>query len=259
MSASRVLTVIPARLASQRLPEKPLRDIEGQTLLERVWRRGTSARRTGRVVIATDDARIEKLARSFGAEVVMTAESITTGSQRVAATCELLGKEHFDLVVNLQGDMPFIRPELIDRCIEFLERERSRFEMATIATPITEESTYLSSSDVKVVVGGGDRALYFSRAPVPHSRDGNRMSFEGREVFGFKHFGLYAFLPSTLEEFRSNELSALESVEKLEQLRLLERGYRIGVQVVPVALTADSVEVDTPADLERSREIARKG
>jgi len=261
--SEQVLAIIPARLASQRLPEKPLKDIAGKSLLQRVWERGKSAKLITRLVVATDSAEIEQHAKSFGAEVVMTSESITTGSQRVAAAAKLLGAADWDCIMNLQGDMPFISPALLDGCIDFHRRAQPRFAMSTVATPIFDEATFLSSSDVKVVVSRKKQALYFSRAPMPHSRDGDRMLFrdaggESAPVFGFKHFGLYVFEPETLKEYEAGDLSPLEQVEKLEQLRLLEKGLRIGVHVVAPELTSNSIEVDTPHDLERSRRLAEK-
>ncbi len=256
-----VLVAIPARLKSTRLPEKPLKDIAGQTLLQRVWERVQRAKNVSRVVVATDSPEIETLAKSFGAEVVMTSPDITTGSARVAAAWHKLSAEDWDIVVNVQGDMPFIRPELIDRCIETLAQAPAEVSMVTIATPIFDEEMFLSKNDVKVVVTSRGEALYFSRAPIPHSRDGERperldASGVKRTLYGFKHFGLYVYRPSVLREFELSEISALEDLEKLEQLRLLEMGYRIGVCIVEPEMTKDSVEVDTPADLEKACRIA---
>ena len=266
---AKVLAVIPSRLASQRLPQKPLQDIGGKSLLQRVWERGRGAKTINRLIVATDSAEIQTLAESFGAEVMMTAETIKTGSERVAAVHrELAGRggEAYDLIVNLQGDMPFIPSELIDRAINFfinMAAAGRTFSMTTIATPITEREMFESKSDVKVVIGSMDQALYFSRSPVPFSRDGEKLQFSQgdnarREIFGYKHFGLYVFKPECLNEFLSGPESALEKLEKLEQLRLLDRGLTIGVCVVEEELTRNSVEVDTPQDLERSRALASR-
>lgn len=258
-----VLLAIPARLRSTRLPEKPLKDIAGKTLLQRVWERAHTARNVSKVVVATDSPQIQDLAQGFGAEVVMTSPDITTGSARVAAAWHALEAGDWDIVVNVQGDMPFIRGELIDRCIETLARASADVSMVTIATPIFDEEMFLSKNDVKVVVSARGEALYFSRAPIPHSRDGNRMERPDatgtvRPLFGYKHFGLYVFRPSVLRDFEGSETSTLEDLEKLEQLRLLEMGYRIGVCIVEPELTKDSVEVDTQADLDKAVEIARR-
>ena len=269
MSAStreQVLAVIPARLASTRLPEKPLKDIAGKTLVQRVWERARSAQSLDRVVVATDSDEIANEVARFGGEVVMTSPELTTGSARVAAAARILaGGESavtaWRTVVNVQGDMPFIKGELIDRCVDFLHAKGDRFGMVTIATPILDENMYRSPMDVKVVVGAGSRALYFSRAPIPHSRDGNRLeeiapNGTKRTVFGYKHFGLYVYSPNVLSDFERSDMSTLEDIEKLEQLRLLEMGHTIGVCIVESDLTAGSIEVDTPEDLERSRQLA---
>lgn len=259
----RILAVIPARLASQRLPEKPLKDIAGKSLLQRVWEQGKKTSAITDLVVATDSEVIASLAKSFGARVEMTSPEITTGSQRVAATVRQLKEKDWTAVVNLQGDMPFISPDLVGGTIAFHLEHKDKFAMSTVATPILSEETFLSTSDVKVVVSAESAALYFTRAPAPHSRDGNRMSWttstgKTQEVFGFKHFGLYVFRPEVLSLYERGELSPLEAVEKLEQLRLLELGHRIGVHVVPADLTADSVEVDTPGDLAKATEIAKQ-
>lgn len=258
--AKKVLAVIPARLASTRLAEKALREISGKTLVQRVWEQGRKTKRISELVLATDDTQIAELARSFGARVELTSESIKSGSERVAVTWERLKEENWDCVVNLQGDMPFIAPELIDQTIEFHLAHADSFSMSTVATPITDEAAFLSASVVKVAVGANSRALYFSRAPIPHSRDGDRIPFgdpkKKQTVYGFKHFGLYVFRPEVLKEFQDERSSILEEVERLEQLRLLERGFEIGVHIVPPELTAESVEVDTEADLLKACAIA---
>lgn len=264
MYNQKVLAVIPVRMSSQRLPGKPLKDIVGKTLVQRVWERGKLSKLISKLVVATDSLEIADEAKLIGAEVIMTSPDITTGSQRVAACWELLKKENWDLVVNIQGDMPFIKGELIDSCIDFLAKNKNKFSMATIATPIIDKEAFLSNSVVKVVLSSSNQALYFSRSPVPYSRDGNLFKYQKTdgsclEVYGFKHFGLYVFQPSVIHEYLGAELSSLEDVEKLEQLRLLEKGHTVGVCVVDPNLTQDSVEVDTPTDLEKAKEIAKKG
>lgn len=257
--AAPVLAVIPARLASTRLPEKPLRDIDGKSMLERVYVRAAQASSVDRLVIATDSEIIRAEAERFGAEVVMTSPEIRSGSERVAVVSRTLADGHWSAVVNVQGDMPFIRPEFIDLCVNgLLERSCA---MNTLATPILEQEAYDSPHVVKVVVNSQGEALYFSRAPIPHSRDGARMSYVSEqgnryEVFGLKHFGLYVYRPETLQEFERGE-ARLEEVERLEQLRLLDRGYRIGVSIVDPELTEDAVEVDTAEDLARAVTLAK--
>ncbi len=254
----RVLAVIPARLGSTRLPQKPLRNIGGQTLVERVWRSASAAGLVTRLIVATDDDSIAGLVRSFGGEVMLTDPAISTGSGRVAETARLLGAENFDIVVNIQGDMPFISGPVIDRAIALLAA-KPLLDMVTVATPITDESVFRSTSDVKVVVSSEQEALYFSRAPVPHSRDGVRLEISGQVVYGYKHFGLYVFRPAALDAYRSNTQSALEQVEMLEQLRLLESGKRIGVLIVDAAATSSFVEIDTAEDVLKAETILKGG
>lgn len=248
-------------MSSQRLPGKPLAEIAGKTLVERVWLAASKCRELSASYIATDSEEIAEHARGFGAEVVMTPASATTGSQRVAMAAEVLSISDA-LVVNLQGDMPFINPGLIDATVK-MARENPDFGMITAATPILDEETYQSSSDVKVVVTDSGQALYFSRAPIPHSRDGQKLQWKNAsaqniDVFGYKHFGLYVFRSAALAQYKSAEISGLEDVEKLEQLRLLERGVRIGVYLADPAMTEDSIEVDTPADLAAANKQCEK-
>ncbi len=265
---NKVLAVIPARRASTRLPDKPLKLIGGKRLLERVYGLALRAKLVSRLVIATDDEDIFRMARDLGAEVIMTSVDCATGTERVAAARAALGDGDWDAVVNIQGDMPFLEPSLIDATISLLTTPRSHgappFEMTTLATPIFDQQSFTSASTVKVVVSELSQALYFSRAPIPHSRDGVRPVLSGRDaaqavgptVFGLKHIGLYVFSPSVLRFFVESKATMLEGVEMLEQLRALEAGFRIGVFQADPDLTKFSLEIDTPADLERAQKIA---
>jgi len=261
----RILAVIPSRLASTRLPEKPLKDIAGKSLVQRVWEMAKGVPELTDIVVATDNETIFNHVESFGGTAVMTSESFSTGSERVYGAAQILGNgdpEQFDIILNIQGDMPLLPREAVSRLIQFLLEHRDRFQMATIATPITEEERFLSNSVVKVVVTETGEGLYFSRAPIPFPRDASerrsvKTSAASEPVFGFKHLGLYAFTAKGLSAYNSPAQSSLEQIEKLEQLRVLERGNRIGVVVIEEALMRDSVEVDTPDDLARASEIAR--
>lgn len=262
-----ILAVIPARRASSRLPEKPLKDIRGKSLIERAWERASAAKSVNRVVIATDDQEIFQLCEGFGAEVVMTEPELACGSERVFRAAELLAgsekiENRFSIILNNQGDMPFLPGQVVDGLVEFLKDKAGVFDMATIASPLVSEEQFLSQSVVKVVVTENSEALYFSRAPIPFPRgESERMSVRspttGELVFGFKHYGLYAFTPRGILAYSTSRVSTLENVEKLEQLRVLESGARVGVHVVSSEIMKDSVEVDTPADLERARVVAQ--
>jgi 3-deoxy-manno-octulosonate cytidylyltransferase (CMP-KDO synthetase) len=255
----KVIAVIPARRGSTRLPEKPLREIDGTTLVQRVWEQARTCTSLDALMIATDDEEIGSLARSFGARVVMTSSQIPSGSARVAAAVETLDME-WDIAMNIQGDMPFIDPRVIDMAIKFFKDNFERFSMVTIAVPIRDLGEFLRPDAVKVVVSEEGRALYFSRASIPHPRDGDRwdiLSDDENPFYGLKHIGLYLFREKALADLRDWEVSKLEKVEKLEQLKLLERGHAIGVCVVPAELMERSIEVDTEEDL-KAAEIEAK-
>ncbi len=267
---SQILAVIPARLASTRLPEKPLKDILGKPLVQRAWERAKMATSVDRVVVATDAEEIAKLVRGFGGEVIMTSPELQCGSERVHEAAHLLAKqegktvsEAFSVILNNQGDMPFLPGDTVDGLVNFLLKHKDRFGMATIVSPLLEEEAFLSPHVVKAVVTSTQEALYFSRAPIPFPRgDAERKTFQSPDgrgaIYGFKHYGLYAFTPAGLEAYSTSNLSPLELVERLEQLRVLEMGARVGVHIVSSDTMKDSVEVDTPADLERAKAVASR-
>lgn len=251
----KVVAVIPARRGSTRLTEKPLRDINGKTLIQRVWEKAQTCESISTLLIATDDEDIASLARSFGASVVMTSSEIPSGSARVAAAVEEL-EQDWDIAINIQGDMPFIDPKVIDLAIEYFKKNFTSFSMVTIAIPIRDIGEFLKPTAVKVVVSEEGRALYFSRASIPHPRDGDRWNIlenDNESFYGLKHIGLYLFKNEALEDLRDWSVSKLENVEKLEQLKLLERGHSIGVCIVPPELMVHSIEIDTEEDLKAAR------
>lgn len=252
----RVIGVIPARYGSSRLPGKPLKMLGSMTLLERVWRGVINSKELDRVVIATDHLAIEQEARRFGAETVMTDPHYVNGSERLAAALKLIGEEKTDIAVNIQGDMPFITGAIIDRAVTFLKSSFDSFSMVTIASPIFEEGMFHSPSDVKIVFDGEKKALYFSRAPIPCSRDGDReKDSNGKTVYGYKHYGLYVFKREKLSCYLNTPLSRLEEIEKLEQLRLLEQGHSIGVVIVSPSEMGANIEVDTEEDLIKAQKV----
>lgn len=250
----KVLAVIPARRGSTRLAEKPLKDIGGKSLVQRVWEQASGAKEIDALYVATDDEEIFQMAESYGAAAMMTASDIPTGSARVAAVSHALG-DAWDIVLNVQGDMPFINPLVIDNLITFFKQHYNQYAMVTIAIPIYDKEEFLRSSSVKVAVTDQGRALYFSRAAIPHSRDGDvwDISTTEKQAYGLKHIGLYAFKPEALLVLEDPTPSKLEHVEKLEQLKLLEYGLPIGVCVVDSTLMTHSIEIDTLEDLEKAR------
>lgn len=256
-----VIAVIPARRGSTRLNEKPLKEIEGKSLVERVWIQAGKCRDIEALYVATDDEEIQKLCQDFGADVIMTSKEAPTGSARVAEALQKLDVD-WAIALNVQGDMPFIEPEAISLAIEFYKENLSRFDMVTIAIPIYEREEFLKPSAVKVVIEEGGRALYFSRAPIPFPRDDDEWKIipeSEKRIFGLKHIGLYLFNKGALNALSDDTLaSSIEDVEKLEQLRLLTLGYRVGVCVIPRNLMEHSIEVDTQEDLDKAINFAKQ-
>jgi 3-deoxy-manno-octulosonate cytidylyltransferase (CMP-KDO synthetase) len=252
----RALGVIPARFASTRFPGKPLAPLGGCTLLERVWLRASKARRIERLVVATDDERIAEACRSFGAEALMTSPDHASGTDRVAEIALRLDRS-FGVLVNIQGDEPFVTATCLDRLVEAFAVERPP-EMATLAEPLADAGELFDPNVVKVVTTLDGRALYFSRAPIPYHRgNATRLAADFREALadrpgglsGYrKHQGIYAYRRETLLALTRLRPSPLERDEGLEQLRALQAGLAIRV------LDSDfhSVAVDTPEDLARA-------
>lgn len=243
--------LIPARLASTRLPDKPLADLCGLPMVVRVARQAARSA-ASRVVVAADHARIVQACRAHGVEVVLTRHDHPTGSDRLAEACEQLGLQGDDLIVNVQGDEPLIDPALIDACADQLA-SRTDCVMSTAAHPLDEASLFANPNVVKVVLDAAGRALYFSRAPIPWWRDAPAPATpaEGLGV-PLRHIGIYGYRAGFLRRYPSLPASPLEAVESLEQLRVLWHGERIAVFVAPEAPGAG---VDTPEDLERVRAL----
>ncbi len=247
-----VLGVIPARLASTRLPRKMLREIAGEPMLARVYRAARGCAALDRVLIATDAAEIMNLAQQLGLPAVFTPESCASGTDRVFAVSQAISA---DIYVNIQGDEPMLRSEHLDALLAPMlgTREDGRVvEVSTLATACTPEQ-FLSPHAVKVVCAPDGRALYFSRAPIPMVRDGDGDG-SGAGVRPRKHLGLYAFRRAALERFATFAPSPLETTEKLEQLRLLENGIDIWVADTPF----DTRGVDTEEDLVEVEALLRQ-
>ena len=240
-----VIGVIPARFASVRFPGKPLAPLAGRPMVLHVWETARAARRLGRVVVATDDARIVACVREAGGEAVMTSPGAASGTDRVAEVARAMPA---DAYVNLQGDEPLMPAENVDRAVDALLAEPGR-SLATLAISAGREAA-ADPDCVKVAVARDGRALYFSRSPIPYFRNG--------EPSYRKHLGIYAYRASTLAEVAALPPSPLERAESLEQLRWLEAGYTIWVGEA----AGDSIGVDTPADLanaeRRLRDVERR-
>ena len=244
--------VIPARLASSRLPNKPLADIAGLPMVVRVAQRAMQSQAT-QVVVAADDERIVQVCKAHGVQVLLTRQDHVSGSDRLAEACQLLGLPDEALVVNVQGDEPLMRPDLINEVARVLT-ERPDASMSTAAHAIGSLEEFGNPNVVKVVMDARQMALYFSRAPIPWWRD-------GQSVAGFKslpnpaplrHIGIYAYRAGFLALFPQLTPAPIESMESLEQLRALWHGHRIAVHVTS---EAPGPGVDTPEDLARVRQL----
>ncbi len=243
-----VICIIPSRYQSTRFAGKPLADLCGKPMIQHVYERVLRARSVSTVAVATDDERIAAAVRRFGGRAVMTSPKHRSGTDRIAEAVAALGAGENDVVVNVQGDQPLFEPSQIDEVAGPLIADPS-LPMATLIYKIVREEEITHPHAVKVVFDHEWFALYFSRSTIPYVRGG------GRDVSYYKHHGIYAYRRSFLTVFTRLPEGVLERLEALEQLRALEYGYRIKV----VETRHDSVEVDTPDELERVREILMKG
>jgi 3-deoxy-manno-octulosonate cytidylyltransferase (CMP-KDO synthetase) len=250
MSPPTFSVLIPARLASTRLPGKPLADIGGLPMVVRVARQAEQAG-AARVVVAADDAQLVQACARHGVQALMTRSDHVSGSDRLAEACHLLGLDGTDIVVNLQGDEPLMPPALLARCAALLE-EHPDCVMGTVAHPITDPDDYRNPNVVKVVLDARGRALLFSRAPLPLWRDAPRPGTPPPDPLPLRHLGLYSYRAGFLRSFPALPVAPLERAEALEQLRVLWHGERIAVHV---ATEAPAAGVDTPQDLERVRAL----
>jgi 3-deoxy-manno-octulosonate cytidylyltransferase (CMP-KDO synthetase) len=247
--------VIPARYASSRLPGKALLPLAGKPMLQWVYERAVESRAT-EVLIATDDLLIVSAAHSFGAETVMTAAEHSSGTDRIAEVARLRRWPERDIVVNVQGDEPLIPPALIEQVATLLEAN-SGADIATLAAPILSLQEFLDPNAVKVVTDTGGRALYFSRAPIPWSRDGASGGMSSQKSFAGarRHVGIYAYRVGSLIRLAALAPSPLEITEKLEQLRALQNGFEIRVADTEQRPGPD---VNTPADLARVEALLQR-
>ena len=249
--------LIPARLASTRLPDKPLADIAGQPMVVRVAERA-AASGAAAVVVAADDASIARACRGHGVACVLTRADHASGSDRLAEACERLGLDGDEIVVNVQGDEPLIDPALVRQTAELIATRRDCV-MSTAAHAISDAEELRNPNVVKVVLDRSGLALYFSRAPIPWWRDGSAAAGQAALAAAprpLRHIGIYGYRAGFLRGFPSLEPAPIEATEALEQLRVLWHGHRIAVFVASVA---PGPGVDTAADLARVRAIFASG
>ncbi len=229
MNGNGSVAIIPARYNSSRLPGKPLKQIEGRTLIEHVYRRVELARGLDRILVATDDDRIQEAVAAFGGDAVLTRSEHQSGTDRLAEA--VAGMPDDTIVINVQGDEPLIEPELIEKALGVARLGDA--DVVTLMTPLSDSVAIADPNNVKVVADRFGIAMYFSRSPIPSSGP------------CFLHLGLYAYTVSFLRSFTRLKPTHLERAERLEQLRILEHGYKIRV----VEVRSDSWGIDTPDDL----------
>lgn len=249
------VVVIPARYGSTRFPGKPLAPLKGIPVIQHVYRNSRNARHATDIIVATDHALILDAVRSFGGKAVMTSPDHVSGTDRIAEALHLLGRE-YDIIVNVQGDEPLIKPEMIDAVISVLDDDTAA--IGTLVRKIGNADEVFDANVVKAVFDEHGYALYFSRAPIPYHRDAWKSRAAGMGAAPrdtsiavprdcFKHIGIYSYRREALLRLTSLPPSRLEQIEKLEQLRALENGMRIKVRETDI----ETFGVDTPEDLER--------
>ncbi len=240
------IVIIPARYASTRLPGKPLIKIDGKPLIQWVFESALQIKNANEVIIVTDDVRVERVAKSFRARVMMSPSNIKSGSERVGFAAKSIDAE---LIVNLQGDEPFISSETVDEAIRVLQ-DNPQINISTLGCPLKSEDEWGNPSAVKILVDSEMNAIYFSRSKIPFFRDSRFHPIH--ELL--KHIGVYVFRKKFLMQFLEWKETPLEKIEKLEQLRVLEHGHKIRV----VKTEKNSFGVDTPEDVAYIEALIRK-
>jgi 3-deoxy-manno-octulosonate cytidylyltransferase (CMP-KDO synthetase) len=244
----KIIGLIPARYASSRFHAKPLVDINGKSMIQRVCEQAAAAKSLSKVVVATDHDEIYNHVKSFGGDVCMTREDHVSGTDRCFEALALQ-KEKFDYVINIQGDEPFIQPDQIDLVAATLD---GKTEIATLIKAIDDLEQLFNPSEVKIVLNAAREALYFSREAIPHIRNTDRNLWLEKHRF-YKHVGMYAYRSDILQKLTQLPVSALEKAESLEQLRWLENGFKITV----VETTKETFGIDTPDDLLKAIEYLK--
>ena len=244
----KIFAFIPARYQSTRFPGKPLAHIAGKPMIQHVYERAVLCQELSDVFVATDDERISDCVQAFGGKVVMTDKAHRSGTDRICEAAIKTGVEKRDIIVNIQGDQPLFEPRVIDLLVKPLVEDEAIL-MSTLKWKIHDQDDVENSNHVKVVTDGQGFALYFSRCPIPFFRN------REKGVTHYKHLGFYGYRMDFLKQFTMLPEGFLESAEKLEQLRVLEHGFRIKVMETP----SNSVEVDVPEDIVKVEEILLGG
>lgn len=245
------IAIIPARYASTRFPGKPLADMNGKPMIQRVYEQVKKC--VNRVFVATDDERIFNAVKAFGGDVVMTSESHKSGTDRCAEAYNNIGSGE-DVIINIQGDEPFIKPEQIEAVMACFDDTST--QIATLVKPFSENDgidALMNPNSPKVVLGVNNEALYFSRSIVPYVRGCDVQEWLKSNTF-YKHIGMYAYRADALAEITKLPQSSLEKAESLEQLRWLQNGYKIKVGIT----SQETIGIDTPADMQKALEFMTK-
>ncbi|REJ80538.1 MAG: 3-deoxy-manno-octulosonate cytidylyltransferase [Bacteroidetes bacterium] len=243
-----ILGIIPARFGSTRFPGKPLAQIDGKSMIQRVYEQCIKSKRLNRVMIATDDERIMNHVRDFGGHVAMTSPLHQSGTDRCA---EIVGNDisvAWDVVINIQGDEPYIHPEQIELLCDLFSDPST--QIATLVKKITTTDELFNHNNVKAVMDKNKKAMYFSRSPIPYNRNFPDQEWLKHSNY-FKHIGIYGYKTEVLLEITKLAKTNLENTESLEQLRWLENGYSIRAEITSL----DSISIDTPEDLDRVKNM----
>lgn len=240
----KILCVIPSRLASTRTPRKALALIQGKPMIQRVYEQAAKCKTLSKLIVATDSDEIASVVKAAGGEIMMTDPNIKNGSERAAVVAEQYPE--MDVIINLQGDEPFVKPEMLTALVQpYLDGEKP--EMTTLACPLDFESEYPNPNFVKAITDKKGYALYFSRSPIPYFR---QKDYAG-DLPIYHHQGVYAFRKDFLKTYKSLAQTPLEQIESLEQLRVLENGYKIKVCVTPHR----TLEINTPEELKLAQDF----
>lgn len=244
----KILVVIPARYASTRFPGKPLAKINGKSMIQRVYEQVLKCTTVNEVLVATDDERIAQSVNLFGGKVMMTSSLHQSGTERCAEVVQNTA-EDYDVVINVQGDEPFISPEQIDLVAKCFNDPT--VHIATLVKQITSEEELVNPNVVKAVIGEQLHALYFSRSPLPHFRNLPVEQWLNSGIY-YKHIGIYGYRTNVLEQLVKLPVNNLEKAESLEQLRWIGNGYRIKTAITLI----ETISIDTPQDLERALQFS---
>lgn len=237
-----IIGIIPSRFGSTRFPGKPLADINGVTMIQRVYEQAKKAKRLADVIVATDDQRIFSHVNDFGGHVMMTAPNHQSGTDRCA---EIISKDEahdFVVVINIQGDEPYIHPEQIDQLCACFDNPDT--QLATLVNEIKSSDELFNHNNIKVVLNKFGEAIYFSRSPIPYCRNFPEQEWIKHQTY-YRHIGIYGYRKNTLLEIARLPKTKLEITESLEQLRWIENGYKIRAEIT----SYESVSIDTPEDL----------